>query len=196
MDRHRDGVESFVGGAVVGAVAGVECDIGEVEFRSVGEEVACGGEDGGGFGRALEVIGTPVELGQRGELEVVEDEGDIDGFVGVIGVESADAADTEGDGFEGRPEGVEGVDGERIAVDEQGLFEGGIAVEEHLLVKPGTIFRAEINAIGEEVAELGIAGVGDDTAHEAGIVEDEGAGQGFGHLDVFRLANGKRKNSA
>ena len=193
VDGHGDGVDGFVAGAGVDAVA---AEVGEAELGGVEQEVAGGGEEGCGVRCALEIVGGTVELGECGEVEVVKNKWDIDGLVGVGDGQSAGSTDAERDGLEGGPEVVEGVDGERVAVDEEGFFEGRVAVEVQHLAGGRAVLAAKVDAVGEEVAELGVQGVGDDGPHEGGVVEDERACEGFGHLDVAGLAVSEGDDSA
>jgi hypothetical protein len=126
VEGHGDREEGFIGWAVA-------TEIGEAELGGMVHEVAGGIEEFDGFERALEVVDAAVELGQAGEVEVAENEVDVEVFVGLSSVKSALAADAEGDIVKGTPEIVEGADSQTVAVNEEGLVEGGVIVEEELL---------------------------------------------------------------
>ncbi len=109
MDGHGDGEDGLVAGAEVEAVAAV---VGEAELGCVGEEVARGGEESGGFRGSFEVVDGTAEAGERGqgfELKVIDKEWDIQ-CNRSGGAQGAGSADAEGDAAEGCPEVVEGVD--------------------------------------------------------------------------------------
>ncbi len=75
-------------------------------------------------------------------------------------------------------------------------MEGSVAVEVEAVAGGGAVFGAEVDAVGEQIAEFGVVGIGDDGPHHAGIMEDKGAGEGLGHLDIAGFAVGKGDDSS
>ena len=126
VEGHGYREEGFIGWAIA-------TEVGEAELGGMVHEVACGIEEFDGFERALEVVDAAVELGQAGEMEAAENEVDVKIFVGLAGLKSTLAADAEGDIVKGTPEIVKGADSQTVAVNEEGLVEGGVIVEEELL---------------------------------------------------------------